>query len=193
MRYLEIRRHSIINKDPARISGSDLSNEGVKLARRVGEHTGPFHAVYTSSTPRTLETAIAMGHAVTAMLHVLGDVPTELLEELGHHERWSGGNNPFSNVRKHFATDGSTRRLGSQQRDAWLSLAAQLPESASALIISHAMVIEAGLVASVKDLALEEEPPFGYCEGVRLAFDGRTFLRPTLLRIDEDVEPSRGR
>lgn len=173
-------------KDPARAGGSDLSAEGVALARRVGDGLTPFHAVFTSPIPRTLETAIAMGLSVSRTLETLGDVPTELVEELGHHERWN--QQSFSTLRRHFESDGSTRRLGLKQRQAWLAIAGELPDSACALIVSHGLAIETGLIASVWDERLSEELPFGYCEGVRLVFDGREFSSPELLRVDGAVD-----
>jgi len=180
--FLEIRRHSLTKKDPARLGGSDLSPEGVALARRVGEGLGPFTGVFTSPMPRTMETAIAMGQAVTRTLDTLGDVPIELVEELGHYDRQNERNH-FPALRRHFESDGSTRRLGLLQRQVWLAIAGELPMSASALIVSHGLVIETGLVAAVWDDRFLSEAPFGYCEGVRLWFDGRDFSRPELLRV----------
>src|SRR6266498_442347 len=58
MKTIEIRRHSIRNKP-----GDHLSQEGVTLARLVGENLGPFDRVVTSTLPRAFETAIAMGFA----------------------------------------------------------------------------------------------------------------------------------
>jgi broad specificity phosphatase PhoE len=171
------------------MGGSDLSAEGVALARRVGERLGPFSAVFTSPMPRALETAIAMGHAVTRTLEALGDVPTELVEELGHNDR---GENHFATLRKHFDSEGPTRRLGLLQRQAWHAIASELPESGRALIIAHGMAIETGLVACVWNDLFAVEPPFGYCEGVRVRFDGSDFSHPELLRVDGPA-PSTGR
>ena len=64
MRSIQIRRHSYTKKGAARGKGSHLSAAGVTLARRIGAETGPFELVLTSTVPRTLETAIAMGYAV---------------------------------------------------------------------------------------------------------------------------------
>jgi len=59
MKILEIRRHSIRSKP-----GDHLSQQGVALARKIGEGMGPFAFVTTSTLPRAFETAIAMGFAV---------------------------------------------------------------------------------------------------------------------------------
>ncbi len=59
MKTIEIRQHSI------RAKPSDhLNQQGVTLARLVGENLGPFDRVITSTLPRAFETAIAMGFAV---------------------------------------------------------------------------------------------------------------------------------
>src|SRR5206468_2537395 len=60
MRTLEIRRHSFRKQG----AGSQLSQEGVDYARRLGASIGPFARVVTSVVPRARETAIAMGFAV---------------------------------------------------------------------------------------------------------------------------------
>src|SRR3990170_981065 len=69
MKTIEIRRHSIRAKP-----GDHLSQEGVRLARRVGETIGPFDRVVTSTLPRAFETAIAMGFAVDDQVAFLGEM-----------------------------------------------------------------------------------------------------------------------
>src|SRR5512145_3096920 len=59
MKTIEIRRHSIRSKP-----GDHLNQQGVTLARLVGQNLGPFDRVITSTLPRAFETAIAMGFAV---------------------------------------------------------------------------------------------------------------------------------
>jgi hypothetical protein len=68
MRIIQIRRHSYTKKGEARGRGSHLSAEGVALAREIGSQIGPFDLVLTSHSPRTLETAIAMGFAVDVIV-----------------------------------------------------------------------------------------------------------------------------
>ena len=59
MKTIEIRRHSI-RSNP----GVHLNQQGVTLARLVGQNLGPFDRVVTSTLPRAFETALAMGFAV---------------------------------------------------------------------------------------------------------------------------------
>jgi hypothetical protein len=54
---LEIRRHSLRKNT----GGSQLSQQGVELARSVGATMGTFAVVATSVSPRARETAVAMG------------------------------------------------------------------------------------------------------------------------------------
>ena len=85
MRWLEVRRHSLTKKGAARDRGSHLSAEGVALARFVGASLGPFARVVTSTSPRAIETALAMGFAVDDTVELpSGDVPGEV----EHHDQW---------------------------------------------------------------------------------------------------------
>lgn len=67
MSYLEVRRHSHRKAG----GGSQLSQSGVDLARRVGEGAGPYAQVVTSVLPRARETAVAMGFSVNFELVTL--------------------------------------------------------------------------------------------------------------------------
>jgi hypothetical protein len=56
----------------------------VALAREVGAQLGRVGHVLTSTSPRTVETALAMGHAVDDVDMPSGYVPGEV----EHHARW---------------------------------------------------------------------------------------------------------
>ncbi len=182
MRVLEVRRHSFTKKDSGRGRGSHLSLEGVRRARQLGAELGAFQGVFTSLIPRTLETALAMGHAVTDCLEVLGDLPADFYEQIGRHERWSS-ERPLLKFRELLAKEGPARRMGLALRETWLTIARELPDPGAALIISHGNLIELGLVATVADQDFAEECPFTHLEGVRLAFDGTSFALPEFLRL----------
>ena len=68
---LKVRRHRIREMT----GGSQLSQEGVELARRIGQQVGPFSLVATSVVPRAWETGIAMGFAVDHELITLSGDP----------------------------------------------------------------------------------------------------------------------
>ena len=55
------------------------------MARQIGDRIGrPFDLVLASHSPRTLETAIAMGFAVDEQLEALGDIPPGVMAEIGN-------------------------------------------------------------------------------------------------------------
>jgi broad specificity phosphatase PhoE len=86
MRWLEVRRHSLTKKGPARDRRSHLSAQGVALARAVGAELGPIAYVLTSAAPRAIETAVAMGVAVDNTV----DLPSGYVPgEVGFHEQWT--------------------------------------------------------------------------------------------------------
>ncbi len=68
MKTIEIRRHTYRTKP-----GQHLSQQGVTLARKVGEGVGPFERVITSTVPRAFETAIAMGFAVDEQVELMSN------------------------------------------------------------------------------------------------------------------------
>lgn len=66
-----------------RKQGAHLSREGIELARLVGSTSGPFSLVVTSTIPRAVETAIAMGFEVHETLDALRHLPSEVFDEVG--------------------------------------------------------------------------------------------------------------
>lgn len=120
---LEIRRHSLRKNT----GGSQLSQAGVELARKLGDSMGPFAVVATSVVPRARETALAMGFAVDQEMVTLAalwrDLLTPLAEQdaalvIGHsgelesalvacfpdadHAAWGGPFNPCEGARLTF-------------------------------------------------------------------------------------------
>ena len=59
MRYVDVIRHA---KRPR--GAEHLSDEGVSMARYIGDQLGPYSIVATTSIARAIETAVAMGFAV---------------------------------------------------------------------------------------------------------------------------------
>jgi len=174
MRTIEIRRHSYTKKGEARGRGSHLSAEGVALAREIGSQIGPFDLVLTSHSPRTLETAIAMGFAVDEQLEAIGDIPPEVVEEIGHHERWAW-EYPFLTFARFVECGGPTARMGKRQEEAWMNALEWAPANGSVLVISHGRVIESGLVTCILDGDFASwGAPFRHCEGVKMNYvEGR--------------------
>ncbi len=179
MRTLEIRRHSL-RKDGG---GSQLSQAGVDLARRIGAAIGPFHCVAASVAPRTRETALAMGFAVDKELVPL--VSDDAMASEFEQARWWEAPAPFAALAKVIAAGGAAHRYASAVAGLWRDMAMALPDDAAALIIGHSGQLEAALVACLPDADHTAwGQPFDCCEGARLSFDGAParFLDVTFLR-----------
>lgn len=185
MRTIEIRRHSYTKKGDGR--GSHLSTEGVILARMVGQSLGPFEIVLTSTIPRTLETALAMGFSVTDQLGVLGDIPLAVVEEIGHHEHWQW-DKPFVRFAELVQRNGPTAEMGYRQREAWQQALESVPTGAHVMIVSHGRVIESGLVTCFPGIDFNLwGAPFKHCEGVVMNYADGLFSNPQLRRIPKSA------
>lgn len=172
MQYLEVRRHTMRAKP-----GQHLTQEGVTLARRVGEGMGPFDRVIASDKPRALETAIAMGFAVDAQNEALSAFPEAVEKEM----RWDSG---FAEIAKAIKKSSPARDFARAQAELWHSFLRDLPDGVRVLIVSHGGMIEAGAIATVPDADHTAWGPFcDYCEGVRLAFDGDKATGIEILRV----------
>jgi broad specificity phosphatase PhoE len=155
MRWLEVRRHSLTKKGPARDRGSHLSAEGVALARIVGEALGPFALVVTSASPRAVETAIAMGFAVDDTLELpSGYVPGEV----DHHDQW-GWPRPYRQYAELLGRGGGLASAAEAHRRSWTSLVEAVPDGAAALVVGHGGGIEPGLVVCLPEVDHESWGP----------------------------------
>jgi len=158
--------------------GQHLSQEGVDLARRIGETMGRFDRVVTSTVPRAFETAIAMGYAVDEQREEFGLVP----DQVGREVDWQRGCAEFQRAARR---GGATARYVSEQGRLLRQLVELLPEGGRALVISHGGIVEAGAVGCLPDFDFSSwSKSAGYCEGVRLRFDGGRFVDAGLLRVD---------
>jgi len=172
MKAIEIGRHSIRNKP-----GQHLSQQGVTLARRVGQNLGPFNRVVTSTLPRAFETAIAMGFAV--------DEQNELMsiygEEVEVEAPWPSTPMEYAKaVRK----NGAAARYANLLADIYRKLVDDLAEGHAALVINHGGVLELGAVACLPHADHESwGPHFDYCEGIRLFWDEGNFVNGEILRV----------
>ena len=172
MKTIEIRRHSIRTKP-----GQHLSQQGVTLARRVGQDLGPFDRVVTSTAPRAFETAIAMGFAV--------DEQNELMSTYSVYVEWEvSWPSTLAQYAKAVRKDGAAAQYSYQLAYIYRQLADDLPEGGSALVINHGGVLELGAVSSLPaaDHASWGEH-FGYCEGIRLFWNDGKFVDAEILRI----------
>ena len=174
MKILEIRRHSIRDT-----GGDHLNQKGVSLARRVGQGTGPFDFVSTSTLSRAFETAISMGFAVNeqnALMNTYGP-PVE------REAPWPM---PFFHYSEIVKQDGAAARYAYQLMDYYIEVLDRIPEGGSALAISHGGVVELGVTACLPDADfLAWGDPVDYCEGARLFWDDGRFSRGEVLRVQK--------
>ena len=174
MRVLEVRRHSMRRKP-----GEHLSQDGIELARLVGETSGPFGLVVTSTLPRAIETAIAMGFEVHETLPALG----ELMDGLHRKVGWP---NPFPRVARAVKDLPEGAEFARTQSNLWRSIVERVEDGKQALVVTHGGFVEFGAVASVPSVEHGAwGVAIGYCEGVRLTFDDG-FTDCELLRVPEE-------
>jgi broad specificity phosphatase PhoE len=174
---LVIRRHSLRKST----GGSQLSQQGVELARSVGATMGPFAVVATSVSPRARETALAMGFAVDQEAVTLGSDP-DLYEE-SDESRWWEADQPFVALAKAVAAGGAYHLYAHRLAGLWRDLMTPLSNEDAALVIGHSGELEAGLVACLPDGDFASwGGPFGCCEGARLRFENH-FTDVEILRL----------
>jgi broad specificity phosphatase PhoE len=181
MRCLEVRRHSMIKTGMILGRGSDLSQEGVALARVVGESLHPFAYVVTSASPRAIETAIAMGLAVDDTV----ELPSGYLPGVvDHHEQWRW---PAPYRRYADLLQGSTTlaAVAEAHRVIWTRIVKTVFDGAAALVIGHGGGIEPALVACLPHADHQSwGAPFAHCDGARLSFEGDRFVGIQFHRMD---------
>jgi broad specificity phosphatase PhoE len=185
MRWLEVRRHSLTKKGTARGRGSQLSAEGVALARLVGASLGPFARVVTSAWPRAVETALTMGFAVDDAVELpSGYVPGEV----EHHQQWRWPR-PYSAYAELLGRGGGLPAVAEAYRVAWTGVVEAVPEGAAALMVCHGGGIEPGLVACLPDADHGSwGAPFGHCDGARLDFEDGRFVSVQFRRATSRAE-----
>ncbi len=164
MKTIEIRRHTYRTKP-----GQHLSQQGVTLARKVGEWIGPFQRVVTSTFPRAFETAIAMGFAVDEQIELMSTYSNDVEVEVP----W-----PQTPVRYAEAC------YANQLAGFYHKLVNGLEENGSALVINHGGVAELGAIACLPDAKYDAwGPHFECCEGVRLFWEDGKFVSAEILRV----------
>ncbi len=157
--------------------GQHLSQDGIDLARLVGAGAGPFSLVVTSPLPRAVETAIAMGFEVDETDEALGRIPS------GSGYGWPAS---FAGISEAVRPGGGAAKGAGEMASVWRSIVERVPESAQALIVTHGGIVELGAVAALPDCPHAAwGDAIGYCEGVRLTFDGG-FTGCEVLRVPDE-------
>ena len=115
-----------------------------------------------------------MGFAVDETLEDLARMPSGALD---------GWPLPFAHVAKLVGAGGAAGDFATRMVDIWRGVVESVPDSGRALIVTHGGIIELGAVAAIPAGAHRSwGGPIGYCEGVRLTFDGR-FRDCQVLRV----------
>ena len=173
MKTIEIRRHSIRNK-PA---GDHLNQRGVTLARLVGENLGPFDRVVTSTLPRAIETAVAMGFAPDELNELMSTYGSAVEREAPWPLSCAG----YAEV---ITQGGAAAQYAKKLSAVYTKLANYLVDGRSALVINHGGVLEMGAVACLPNADhLKWGSHFEYCEGIRLFWENDKFVDGEILRI----------
>ncbi len=168
MKTIEVRRHSMRFKP-----GDHLNQPGVTLARLVGQNLGPFDRVMTSTLPRAIETAIAMGFAVDELNETMSMMPDQIPWPLSPAE--------YATV---IREDEVAARYADQLKDVYIKLADYLLDGRAALVINHGGILELGAIACLPNADHSAwGSHFGYCEGLRLFWENGTFVNGEILRV----------
>ena len=172
MKTIEIRRHTYRTKP-----GQHLSQQGVTLARRVGEGIGPFARVITSTVPRAFETAIAMGFAVDEQMELMSSVS----DEMEFEAPWP---QPPEMYARAIRNGGVLAKYAKQLADFYHQLANELADDCAALVINHGGIAEMGAAACLPQADHGSwGPHFECCEGVRLFWADGKFVSAHILRV----------
>ena len=163
MPIIEHLRHAMRQKP-----GPHLSQSGIDLARALGGTLGPFDLVVTSPVPRAAETAAAMGFAVDEEWEELASLPEGFEEEAA----WNSGFAVIAQAAR-ARPNGAVARYAQELASLHGQIAQRLSENGNALIISHGGVVETSAIGGAPNMDFTAwDFPCGFCEGVRLTFDG---------------------
>jgi phosphohistidine phosphatase SixA len=172
MKTIEIRRHSIRSKP-----GDHLNQQGVTLARLVGQNLGPFDRVVTSTLPRAIETAIAMGFAVDDFNETMSSYSSVVEREAPWPLACAG----YAEVVRNGS---AAAQYASQLVAIYTKLANYLMDGRAALVVNHGGIAELGAVACLPDADhVAWGSHFDYCEGIRLFWDDGKFVDGEILRV----------
>jgi broad specificity phosphatase PhoE len=172
MKTIELRRHSMRS-----IPGDHLNQQGVSLARLVGQNLGPFDRVMTSTLPRAFETAIAMGYAVDEQ----NDLMSTYGNEVGREAPWPLSCAGYAEVVR---KGGAAAHYANQLADLYTKLVNYLADGRKALVVNHGGVLELGAAACLPDADhMAWGSHFEYCEGIRLFWDDGKFVEGEVLRV----------
>lgn len=184
MQWVEVRRHSLRDSD------GNLSMAGRELAARATRTLGgPFHAFYSSSKPRAIQTIEAMGGSNVkvddrfGLGYVEQVAPYEHQAQIVMRQKGIGLLEAYLEVPEILA---ALRVVAGDVLAAVLAIAENLPEGGRALVGSHGGTIEPAVLLVLGEFNLKAlGRPFAECEGARFILDQGLILGVEILRLAE--------
>ncbi len=173
MKTIEHRRHATRTKP-----SPHLNADGVRTARSVGEHAGPFARVVTSPKKRAIETAVAMGFAIDETTSVLKDVP----EELNAFVPYDAG---FAAFYASIAKTPHAERYLRKLRALFERELEKVPDGGRLLVVSHGGVVEWSALACLPEMAKALGNPIDKCEAIEVTWDDGQFRSVKALRLHD--------
>jgi broad specificity phosphatase PhoE len=171
MKLIEIRRHALRRKP-----GPNLTQAGVDVARGIGQAQPRFQRVITSTVPRAVQTAVAMGWAVDEEVELLTTYGQAIEDVLPWPQPFAA----YAAARDLPMVTQYLERLAAFYH----KLLASLPEGGAALVVNHGGVAEMSAIACCPDTsAWDGEPHLECCEGVRLSWDHAECNSVEILRV----------
>ena len=171
-RWIELRRHAFTKKGDARGRGSHLSQAGVDAARAEGQRLGQVAYVAVSGTPRTMETAIAMGFAVDDEVAIANATASG---EVAFHEWWDWPD-PWQVFRGRIDDRPALASFADEQAAIVRAAVAQVRDGETALLVGHGGWIEPTVIALVaRDELQNWGRSFDHLGGMRLRLDDRGY------------------
>jgi broad specificity phosphatase PhoE len=145
--------------------GQHLNQRGINLAHALEPRLPNIDVAFTSSVPRAIETAIALGVAVTDTFDEMAQMGPDVLndEDYARHDT-------LMSLCRHF-TDGppAARAYAAAQAQHVRALLARAGDEARVLIVTHGGIIEAQWAGLAPEtLVRATGAPFDVCEGLIL-------------------------
>jgi len=124
-----------------------------------------------------------MGRTVDATVAALAEMPEEVIP--------FGADPPctFEEYAELFRRSAAATEFGERQAALWRTELERVPDGGTLLAVSHGGIIELGTIAAVPALASAWGPALGYLEGVRLRWDGRSWVSGEVIRLSPSDRP----
>ncbi|MBI5949526.1 MAG: histidine phosphatase family protein [Chloroflexi bacterium] len=138
---------------------SHLSEAGIEQARKAGSRFERFDLVVASPLPRAVETAVAMGFAVSQTHLGIQDIGERILQ----HVHWSDGFAAWATAYRSAPLVKSYVDYVGSLLSGWLD---EVPEGGSLLVVTHGGIVEAMAVGLGPESDFNQlGPAAGYAEG----------------------------